>query len=236
VLTILLPPSEGKAAGGRGRPWSPDLGRFGAELAAMRGQVAAALHAVDGGDADLLHATGDLLEQARRANRQIVGAPTMPAGRRFSGVVWEHLALPTLSTAAKRRAARSVIVVSAVAGLSSVNDPLPDFRLKLSARLDPLGKLSTWWRPELSAVLDATMRRRLVIDLLPHEHAAAWTPRPDRYDLRRISFVDRGGKPIGHNAKMAKGRLARALLEADEPEAVLRDWTHPDLRLEITSS
>ena len=39
---ILLPPSEGKKAGGRGRPWTPGRGTF-PELDERREQVAAAL-------------------------------------------------------------------------------------------------------------------------------------------------------------------------------------------------
>jgi cytoplasmic iron level regulating protein YaaA (DUF328/UPF0246 family) len=234
MLTILLPPSEGKAVGGTGVGWSPELGRFGDELADRRRQLAAALKD-HGGDARVLGASGETLERARRANRALVGAPTMPARRRFTGVVWEHLAPATLSTGAKRRARRSVIVVTALTGLSGLSDPLPDFRLKLSARLDPMGPLSSWWRPELSSVLNHALRRRLVIDLLPAEHAAAWTPEPDRYDLRRVRLFDDKGRAVGHQAKAAKGWLARALLESDEPEGVLTSWTHPELRLAVES-
>ncbi|HMQ26088.1 MAG TPA: hypothetical protein PKA98_08870 [Acidimicrobiales bacterium] len=84
MLTILLPPSEGKDPGGvEGTAWAPDQGRFGA-LADERRQVAEALVAAGGGDAKLLGAKGDLLDRAQEANRSVLGAPTLKAMRRIS--------------------------------------------------------------------------------------------------------------------------------------------------------
>ncbi|MCC5951888.1 MAG: peroxide stress protein YaaA [Acidimicrobiia bacterium] len=232
-LTILLPPSEGKTPGGDGPPWTPASGRYGRSLGEHRGQVAAALAEADGGDAALLGAKGDLLERARAANRAVVGAPTLPAWRRYEGVVWEHLDLGSLSSEARATARRSVLVVSALTGVSGVADPLPDHRLKLSVRLGDLGRLDRWWRPVVSDTLDRALRGRLVIDLLPNEHRAAWEPDPQRYDLRRVRFTDGSGAAIGHGAKAAKGLLARALLGASDPEALLDGWSHGPLRAEV---
>ena len=227
---ILLPPSEGKAPAGRSSPWTVDSGRFGAQLGSRRRQVADALDGAAGGDHRLLGAKGELLEQARVANRSVIGAPTLPAWQRFSGVVWNHLDHASLSPTAKRRARSGVLVISALTGVSGVTDPLPDHRLKLSADLAPLGRLARWWRPAVSEVLEAPLRRRLVVDLLPNEHRAACHVDADRCDLRRIRFVDDSGRSIGHDAKAAKGLFVRALLEADDPESVLcRGWTHGDL-------
>jgi len=163
----------------------------------------------------------------------VLGAPTLPAWRRFTGVVWQHLDVASLDDASRGRAASSVVVVSALAGLCALDDPLPDHRLKLSVGLPPLGKLSTYWRDPLSATLNRRLRGRLVVDLLPQEHAAAWIPEPAAYDLRRVRFVGQDGRAIGHTAKAAKGLLARALLEADDPERVLRSWRHPEVALVV---
>lgn len=233
MLTILLPPSEGKAPGGGGKPWAVESGRFGTELAAHRNQVVAALTAAKGGSEKLLGVRGEALERAIAANRSVGGAPTLPTWRRFTGVVWDHLDVGSLEGAARRRARQSIVVVSALTGLSALTDPLPDHRLKLSVGLAPLGKLSTFWREPLSATLNRSLRRRLVIDLLPQEHAAAWAPDPVLYDLRRVRFAGHDGRTVGHTAKAAKGRFARALLESDDPEHVLATWTHPEVRAVI---
>jgi cytoplasmic iron level regulating protein YaaA (DUF328/UPF0246 family) len=195
--------------------------------------VAAALAAADGGDQRLLGVGGPTLERARAVNRVLVGAPCLPAGRRFTGVVWDHLDLPSLAVGPRRRAAGAVVVVSAVAGLVGPGDPLPDHRLKLSVSLPPLGGLARFWREPLSAALNDHLAGRLVIDLLPTEHAAAWRPDPARYDHRRVALVDGGGRVVGHDAKAAKGRLARALLEADDPRFVLDRWHHGPYRAKV---
>jgi cytoplasmic iron level regulating protein YaaA (DUF328/UPF0246 family) len=213
VLVILLPPSEGKVRGGAGPEWDPASGRF-AELGPRRLRVANALKRARGGNEKLLGARGDLLATARAANRALVGAPTLPAWQRFSGVVWEHLDPGSLGARARRRAEAGVVVVSAVAGLSAWSDPVPDFRLKLSASLAPMGGLAAFWRVAVSTALDEFAAGHTVVDLLPSEHRAAWVPDESRYELVRPEFTTADGRPAGHAGKAAKGRVARMLLEA----------------------
>jgi len=115
---------------------------------------------------------------------------------------------------ARRRAETGVIVVSAVTGLSAWDDPVPDFRLKLSASLKPMGGLAAFWKPRLSDLLNDHLAGHTVVDLLPNEHRAAWLPDESRYELVRPEFTTADGKPAGHAGKAAKGRVARMLLEA----------------------
>lgn len=144
-------------------------------------------------------------------------APSLPAHRRFTGVVWEHLAPASLEPAALRR----VVVVSALCGLLAGTDPVPDHRLKLSVRLDGVGRLDRWWRPTLTDALREHVRRRTVWDLLPKEHAAA----VDLTGLRVIRVRFEGD--TGHAAKAVKGAFARAvLLESRDAVVAFRfhDW------------
>lgn len=220
-LTILLPPSEGKAHGGGDPAWSPDHGTFGETLAVHRQEVIDALAAAGGGDRTLLGVGGDHLERAVHANRSLLGAPTLPAWRRYTGVVWDHLD-PTTLSAARRR---SIVVVSGLLGLVRGDDPVPDYRLKAGTSLTPMGKLSTWWRPVLGPVLGDATRRRTVVDLLPKEHRAAFAD-TDRERFVTVDLVERSGAPGGHAAKAAKGRLARHLLTSGLPlDDALASWT-----------
>lgn len=229
-VTLLLPPSEGKALGGGRSGWTVDAGTFGDALGDRRTVVVAALTTAGGGDAKLLGVNGDHLDRAQGANRSLTGSPTLPAWRRYTGVVWDHLDPATL-TAAQRR---SIVVVSGLHGLVRGDDPVPDYRLKMGASLPTIGKLSTWWRPAVTEALAATTRRRTVIDLLPQEHRAAF---PD--DARRgrvvVDLVERTGAPGGHAAKAAKGLLARHLLTCDLPlDEALSTWT--DDRFAVVTS
>jgi hypothetical protein len=234
VLAVLLPPSEGKAPDGDGPGWDPGDGVFGPRLARPRTAVATALRRAKGGDEKLLGVKGPALERARAANRTVVGAPTLPAWRRYTGVVWDHLDIAGLDRRARTRAADAVVVVSGMAGLVALDDPLPDHRLKLGVRLGALGRVDAFWRADLSAALDDHLAGRTVVDLLPKEHAAAWTPDPTRYRLLRVRFVEAGGRVGGHTAKAAKGLLARALLASRDPDAVLEGWRHDAFHLEVT--
>jgi uncharacterized protein len=219
-VCILLPPSEGKAAGGVEPPWDPAAGRF-PTLAEARADVAEALAgAVTAGDeastAKLLGVRGEHLERAVAADRALVGAPTMPAAARYQGVVHLHIGLDTLTATARRRASAELVVVSAVLGAVGLDDPAPDYRLKMGASLGGLGRLSRWWRPALAEVLDPLASDGgTVVDLLAAEQADAWTfDGPGRIRVRFEDAAPGGGtrRASGHAAKAVKGRLARHLV------------------------
>jgi uncharacterized protein len=231
-LGVLLPPSEGKAIGGDGPTWTPGLGRF-PELERRRTTLVRRLARVRGGNEKLLGVGGKHLAAARVANSSLAAAPSLPAWQRYTGVVWDGLDVTSLTADARRRAMSSVVVVSGLLGLVGLDDPLPEYRLKMGASLAPYGKLSTWWRPVLAEPLSTWSAQRFVVDLLPNEHRAACAAA----DVRgvQITFVERNGKVAGHDAKLAKGRLARHLLtDASHPMDALRSWTDARFDLLIT--
>ena len=188
--------------------------------------VAQRLAEIGGGSEKLLGVRGEHLLRAQSANSGLIGAPTLPAWKRYTGVVWDHLDPSTLPAEARRR----IVVVSGLLGLVRGDDPVPDYRLKMGANPAPLGKLSTWWRDDVTAALRSTVRRRLVIDLLPQEHRAAL----DLAGMNGVSLtlVDRSGKPGGHFAKAAKGDLARAILL--DGAGVIDTWRHDQFDLVVT--
>ncbi|CAB4884010.1 unannotated protein [freshwater metagenome] len=235
-IAILLPPSEGKAPGGAPTAWQPTNGVFGAALGDQRRLLAQALAAASGGDEKLLGVGGKHLDAAQRANAVLIGSPAWPASQRYTGVVWDHLDLASMPLAVSRRASRSVFVLSGLLGVVAVDDPTPEYRLKMGARLAPFGVLSAWWRTSLSDALNEALAKRVVIDLLPNEHRAAWVPTPDHYrECVRVTFVERDGKVAGHDAKAAKGSLARhVLMEGGDPVAALHTWRSDRFDLDIT--
>lgn len=232
-LAILLPPSEGKAPGGSGPAWDPGDGRFCA-LAPQRTVVVRALAAAGGGSGKLLGVGGRHLAHSQEANLALAtGAATLPAGQRYTGVVYDHLSLRTLTPAARTKAGASIVVLSGLLGAVGIDDPAPDYRLKMGARLAPMGGLARWWRPALSEVLGDWLRGRTVIDLLPNEHAAAWAPSPN-LDVVRVRFVERTGAVAGHDAKAAKGLLVRYLLSSRAgPARALSSFAHDRFHLDL---
>jgi uncharacterized protein len=246
---LLLPPSEGKADGGRKRGRSR-VPRSFPGLDPQRAEVARALAEELHHPARaqrLLGVKGAALDAAITANLALETGPVLPAIERYTGVLYDHLDAASLPAAARERLDAEVVIVSGLWGLVRPDDPLPDYKLKVDARLGHLGRLSTWWRPHCTPVLDRRARRALVWDLLPGAHAAVWAD-PLRTPALRItaSFAAeerRGGElvraSVTHWSKALKGALARHLLCSDpvppEREAVadlLGRFCHDGYRLD----
>ena len=214
---ILLPPSEGKAAGGQSHLlWTPESGTFGNELADKRLAIIKKLTTLRGGDEKLLGVKGTHLAIAKTKNQNILQSPGMPAWMRYTGVVWDHLALASLPTATRNRALPNILVPSGLLGLVSAHDMIPDYKLKIGARIKPFGTLNAWWRESITECLAEQSQKKLVIDLLPQEHQAAidWTQISSVVHVQLISKT--GGVVGGHNAKAAKGLLARHIIDSEK--------------------
>lgn len=215
-VVVLVPPSQGKAEGGR-RRFSPRSGTF-RRLAGRRTEVVEAMAVVAHGNqaaaaARTFGARGELLDRAVEAvDRLAAGtAPVLPAAERYTGVVWDHLDPGTLDDGQRAR----LVVPSAVVGLSLGTDPVPDHRLTFTASLPGLGRLDRWWAPALTDALVRHVRGAPVVDLLPNEHAGALhlDAVAEHSHLVRIRFVTAdGGRAAGHAAKAVKGIVGRRVL------------------------
>lgn len=236
-MIILLPPSEGKASGGAPRTgWDSAAGLTGPALGTMRDTVAAALRKSRGGNEKLLGVKGEPLARAQSANVSLEGAPTLPAWQRYTGVVWDHLDLASLPAARRRTAVSSILVPSGLLGVVRADEQVPDYKLKMGASIAPVGKLATFWRAAVTAEIARLARGRTIVDLLPKEHASAveW----DRLDdVIHVDLVSRtGGAVGGHNAKAAKGLLARHLLDRADGSTVGRavaSFRHHEYRAQV---
>ena len=124
-MLVLLPPSEGKTAPGRGKPVELGTLAFAEELAAARERVLAALDP---------------------------GLRTAPAARAagvYTGVLFQALRLPELPAAARRR----VLIFSGLWGVVRPGDRIPAYKLAIGTRLPGLGPLAAHWRAPLRAAL-----------------------------------------------------------------------------------
>jgi uncharacterized protein len=230
---ILLPPSEGKAGDGDGPPWAP--GTMSLDLDAQRGQVMRALvTAMRGPDAarsSLLGVKGVALAAATAANRAVRTSPTRPAIERYTGVLYDALDHRSLPAAQRKRLDASVLILSGLWGAVAPFDPIPDYKVKMGASLPRLGKLSGWWRDDLSAALAERAAGRTVWNLLPNEHAAAWDAPPGLAQIT-VRFLEprRDGSlsAVSHWNKYLKGALVRYLLaNPGAGPAELSSWRHP---------
>ena len=193
-MLILLPPSESKANRRRGRPADPSTWSF-PELGPTRARVAAALAEVSRSpDAPaLLGVSPGLLDEVAR-NLVLDTAPATPAAEVYTGVLYDALDLAGLDTAARRRANRWLVVVSALHGAVRPGDRITAYRLSMGSTLPGLGPLAQLWRPALDDGAPgrrrARRRRRLPVGRV----------------RRRVAPGCRARRPLGAGA----GARARA--------------------------
>jgi cytoplasmic iron level regulating protein YaaA (DUF328/UPF0246 family) len=227
-VLVLLPPSEGKRAPEAGAPVDLASLAFAEELGAKRAKAVAALVKLAGGNRKRalghLGLTVGLSAEVDR-NAVLLDAPAAPAAEVYTGVLFQHLDLATLSPAALARARERVLIASALWGVVALEDRIPAYRLSIGARLPALTRsgLAAWWRPALAKALPDEPGQ-LVIDLRSGGYAAAW--RPKHATLVEVKASTAEGKPISHMAKAVRGTVARRLLEArsiaTEPADVAR--------------
>lgn len=240
-MLILTPPSEGKAVGSRGRPLDLDGLSFPA-LTDTRRKVANALVDVSARpDAlEVLGVGAGVRDQVSR-NVELWSAPTLPASRLYTGVLYDALDLASLDRSGKARAARRLVVISALFGALRPNDKVPSYRLSMDVALPDVGKLAAAWRPSLDAALPEAAGRGLVVDLRSSTYAAAWRPEGELAERTVAVHVQReqpdGTRSVvSHMAKHTRGIVARWLLETGvdprTPEA-LADALAANFRVEL---
>lgn len=233
-MLVLLPPSEGKAASGRGAPLKLEsLSLPG--LNEAREAVLTELVDLCSGDEDKARevlglSEGLRAEVAKNAGLRTAGA--RPAGEIYTGVLYDALDLASLDTAAKRRAGRQLLVFSGLWGAVRITDRIPSYRCSMGVRLPGLGALGAHWRTPMAAVLPEAAGDGLVLDLRSSAYAAAWKPKGElagRTATVRVLHAPTR-KVVSHFNKTTKGRIVRSLLTAgaapegpEELVTVLRD-------------
>ncbi|HEY8702119.1 MAG TPA: peroxide stress protein YaaA [Arthrobacter sp.] len=212
-MLILLPPSEGKtpAPGGSAVDWPslsfPSLNTYRAKVLESLGTVSA--HE----DALALLGVGASLRDDVERNTRLIAEPAAPAHRIYSGVLYDALGYKSLTPAQRRKADASVLVISALWGAIRFADRVPAYRLSMGTSLPDVGRLASFWKPQLTQALTEMTAGELVVDCRSSTYAAAWTPTPLRTVAVNV-FTELNGvrKVVSHFAKHTRGELARHLL------------------------
>ncbi|WP_338676337.1 peroxide stress protein YaaA [Streptomyces sp. SCSIO 30461] len=223
-MLVLLPPSEGKAASGRGAPLKPEslsLPGLAEARAAVLGELVGLCRADEEKARDVLGLSEGLRgEVAKNAVLETAGA--RPAGEIYTGVLYDALGLATLAPAARRRARRALLVCSGLWGAVRVDDRIPSYRCSMGVKLPGLGALGAYWRTPLASVLPEAAGDGLVLDLRSSAYAAAWRPKGELAErtatvrVLHAQVVDGVEKRsvVSHFNKATKGRMVRSLLES----------------------
>ncbi|MFE6842347.1 peroxide stress protein YaaA [Streptomyces sp. NPDC057686] len=223
-MLVLLPPSEGKAAGGSGAPLEPETLSLPG-LAGARAAVLAELVELCAGDELKAREVLGLSEGLRgevAKNAGLRSAVARPAGEIYTGVLYDALGLADLPAGARALAERSLLVFSGLWGAVRVTDRIPSYRCSMGVKLPALGALGAYWREPMAAVMPAAAGDGLVLDLRSSAYGSAWKPKGEvagRTATVRVlhaQVVDGVEKRsvVSHFNKATKGRLVRDLLLA----------------------
>jgi cytoplasmic iron level regulating protein YaaA (DUF328/UPF0246 family) len=243
-FSILLPSAEGKEPGGN--PLAPDMFdyrssntfNYFSSLNPERRALIDALQAqVEGADESELESLfgvkGDTLEQAVQATLDIYRSPLMAAVDRYGpGVMYAAMDFAGLPTGSQRRLLENGVIFSGLFGLLRPDDLIPDYRLKMDAKVEGVGKVSSYWREPLSAQLNDLLEGQAVWNLLSGTHEAAWDDAGTYARMIRVKFYreDEDGerKAVSHGIKELRGALVAFIVNetADSVEA-LEDWESP---------
>lgn len=218
-MLVLLPPSEGKAASGQGAPLEPEslsLPGLAEARAAVLDELVELCSADEEKARHVLGLSEGLRgEVAKNAGLRTAGA--RPAGEIYTGVLYDALGLSSLDAAAKKRAARHLLVFSGLWGAVRVTDRIPSYRCSMGVKLPGLGALGAFWRGPMADVMPEAAGNGLVLDLRSAAYAAAWKPKATDQGLAERTATVRvlhapTRKVVSHFNKATKGRIVRSLL------------------------
>ena len=244
-FSILLPSAEGKASGGN--PLAPDMFDYRSsntfnyfsdlnpERRALIDALQAEVKAADeGGLQKLFGVKGDVLEEAVQVTKNIYRSPLMAAVDRYGpGVMYRAMDFAGLPTGSQRRLLENGIIFSGLFGLLRPDDLIPDYRLRMDARVGDLGKVSAYWRGPLSDTLNTLLADQAVWNLLSGTHEAAWDDAGTYARMIRVKFFrqDEAGDrtAVTHGIKELRGSLvAHIVNETADSVDSLEDWESPD--------
>ena len=240
-FSILLPPSEGKNSGGN--PFAPDMFdyrssstfNYFSDLNPERRKLINALQAFIETHEDLegfFGLKGDNLKEVVEANNEVFKAPLMSALDRYSpGIMYKSMDFVGLPTGAQRRLLENAIIFSGLFGLLRPDDLIPNYKMKMDASLPEIGKISKYWRPFISPLLNETLKDHIVWNLLPKVHNDAWEDTHSYAKMVSVNFYDKVDgelKALTHGVKPLRGQLVNYLVRemVEGIEGVI-DWEHP---------
>ncbi len=211
-MLILLPPSETKRTGGSGAPL--DLAALGFPgLTPLRQALVDELTTLA---ADLPTARAALgvsasLDHEIAANAALLTSPTLPALDRYTGVLYDHLGVVTMTKVQRARADARLVIGSALFGATRAIDPLPAYRLSAHSKLPGRTGLAARWKPLL---VPALATGEFTLDLRSGAYAALG-PVTGAVTVDVVTEHPDGSRTVvSHFSKATKGDLARVLCQS----------------------
>ena len=189
-MLILLPPSEGKNSVEKGKLVNLSSMTFAKELTGTRKKT--------------LEAVGVKVSKS----------PTAKAIDVYSGVLYQALDFNSLDSASKKRAIKSIVIISALFGAVKLEDKIPSYKLDMAKSLPKLGSLNSLWKKVLPETLEK-IKTDLVIDCRSSTYQGVWTPDLNKTVGVRVFAIKNGKKTVvTHMSKKTRGDVAKLLVQS----------------------
>lgn len=156
------------------------------------------------------------------------GQPRQPATAAlfaFTGLVYKYVEAAELDAPALKAAQRDLLILSGLYGLLRPSDRIENYRLEMGSRWAPgrAKNLVQWWRDELTAALNARLKKgEPILNLAAQEYTAALDEKALKGPLISPVFKERNAdgslKNVSVHAKMARGAMVRWCLRNDVPD------------------
>jgi cytoplasmic iron level regulating protein YaaA (DUF328/UPF0246 family) len=146
--------------------------------------------------------------RSRLLTKSLSVSPAAKAMDVYTGVLYQALDWNSLSSSAKARGEKSVLISSAIFGALRPSDLIPNYKAKIK---------TSDWKSALKPALDA-LDADLIIDCRSSTYAGAWQSPPANTVAVRVFKKEKGKiSVITHLSKKYRGELTREVLKSGKP-------------------
>lgn len=221
-MIFLLPPSETKQLGGLSTKAPLAFPELNPARAMVYRELIDLCKDSDAAAKSLKLGAKQLGEIAH--NLALGKSKTMPAIKRYTGVLYEALNTSALKTKELSRAGKHVFIQSSLFGLISATDPIPYYRLSAGSKLPTLNLKQLWSQAHRNVW--EKFADRSIVDMRSKAYADL-APLPDNLPSYYLSVVLENSngerEQLNHFNKKAKGLLIAAVLRSTRPVSTLAE-------------
>ena len=192
-VLILLPPSEGKNSVEKGKLVNLSSLSFAKDLTSTRKK------------------TWDAM--GTKVNK----LPTAKAIDIYSGVLYQALDFNSLDSKSKKRAIKSIVIISALFGAVKLEDKIPSYKLDMAKSLPKIGSLNSLWKKVLPQALEK-IKTNLIVDCRSSTYQGVWVPDFNKTVGIRVFTLKNGKKSVvTHMSKKTRGEVTKLLVQSSKP-------------------
>jgi len=228
---ILLPPSEGKLEGGKEKYSNVKKRNYfyclEEERSFLLEKLLQFISNSNPKDLEKLFSVKTNFEQITSLLQNFDDKLTLPAIKRYSGVMFNAINYQTLDQNQKNNANESILFIDGLFGLLKITDLIPNYKLSIAAKFSDF-KIDNYWKKNLKQTLKEELQGKIILDILPQAHRKAVDIDNQKCYLINFFEVKNGqAKNAGHISKKLKGEFIRYILQFDEINLeILYNFSH----------